>query len=70
MSEPFLAEVRMFGFNFPPRGWASVMDRLLPINQNQSLFSLLGTTMVVMAEQTLPYLIFEGVRLCMSVPHE
>ncbi len=44
MSEPFLAEVRMVGFNFAPRGWAFCDGQLLPINQNQSLFSLLGTT--------------------------
>jgi len=44
MSEPFLAEVRVFGFNFPPRGWALCDGQILPINQNQSLFSLLGTT--------------------------
>ncbi len=44
MSEPFLAEVRMVGFNFPPRGWAYCDGQILPINQNQSLYSLLGTT--------------------------
>lgn len=44
MAEPFLAEVRMVGFNFPPRGWAFCDGQILPINQNQSLFSLLGTT--------------------------
>jgi len=44
MSEPFLAEIRMFGFNFPPRGWALCDGQILPINQNQSLYSLLGTT--------------------------
>jgi microcystin-dependent protein len=44
MSEPFLAEIRMVGFNFPPRGWAFCDGQILPINQNQSLFSLLGTT--------------------------
>ena len=44
MSEPFLAEIRMFGFNFAPRGWAFCDGQILPINQNQSLFSLLGTT--------------------------
>jgi microcystin-dependent protein len=44
MSEPFLAEVRAFGFNFAPRGWAMCDGQILPINQNQSLFSLLGTT--------------------------
>ena len=44
MSEPFLAEIRMVGFNFPPRGWSFCDGQILPINQNQSLFSLLGTT--------------------------
>jgi microcystin-dependent protein len=44
MSEPFLAEVRIFGFNFAPRGWAMCDGQILPINQNQSLYSLLGTT--------------------------
>ena len=44
MSEPFLAEVRIVGFNFAPRGWAFCDGQLLPINQNQSLYSLLGTT--------------------------
>jgi microcystin-dependent protein len=44
MSEPFLAEIRMVGFNFAPRGWATCDGQILPINQNQSLFSLLGTT--------------------------
>lgn len=44
MSEPFLAEVRMVGFNFAPRGWALCDGQIMPINQNQSLYSLLGTT--------------------------
>lgn len=44
MSEPFLAEIRIFGFNFPPRGYAQCDGQLLPINQNQSLFALLGIT--------------------------
>ena len=43
MSEPFLAEVRIIGFNFPPRGWAFCDGQLLPVHQNQSLYSLLGT---------------------------
>ncbi len=43
MSEPFLAEVRIVGFNFAPRGWAFCDGQILPINQNQSLFALLGT---------------------------
>jgi microcystin-dependent protein len=44
MSEPFLGEVRIFPFNFSPRGWAFCNGQLLPINQNTALFSLLGTT--------------------------
>jgi microcystin-dependent protein len=44
MSEPFLAEIKIFGFNFPPRNWAFCDGQILPINQNQSLYSLLGTT--------------------------
>jgi len=44
MSEPFLAEIKLVGFNFPPRGWATCDGQILPINQNQSLFSLVGTT--------------------------
>ncbi len=44
MSEPFLAEIKMFGFNFAPRGWALCDGTILPISQNQSLYSLLGTT--------------------------
>ncbi len=44
MSEPFLAEIRMVGFNFAPRGWALCDGQILPINQNQSLFSILGTS--------------------------
>ena len=44
MAEPFLAEIMIVGFNFPPRGWSQCDGQILPINQNQSLFSLLGTT--------------------------
>jgi len=44
MSEPFLSEIRIYGFNFPPRGWAQCDGQILPINQYQSLYSLLGTT--------------------------
>lgn len=44
MSEPFLSEIRMMSFVFAPRGWALCNGQLLPINQNQALFSLLGTT--------------------------
>ena len=41
---PYLSEIRIFSFNFPPQGWAFCNGQLLPINQNQALFSLLGTT--------------------------
>jgi microcystin-dependent protein len=44
MAEPFLSEIRMMSFGFAPRGWALSNGQLLPINQNQALFSLLGTT--------------------------
>lgn len=44
MSEPFIAEIQMFGFAFPPRGWAQCNGQLLAIAQNQALFSLVGTT--------------------------
>ena len=44
MSEPFLSEIRLMSFVFAPRGWALCNGQLLPINQNQALFSLLGTT--------------------------
>ena len=44
MSEPFVAEIRMFPFNFSPTGWAACNGQLLPISQNTALFSLLGTT--------------------------
>jgi microcystin-dependent protein len=44
MSEPYLGEIRMFGGNFAPRGWAFCQGQLLPIAQNTALFSLLGTT--------------------------
>jgi microcystin-dependent protein len=44
MSQPYLGEVKVVSFNFAPRGWALCNGQLLPINQNQALFSLLGTT--------------------------
>lgn len=44
MAEPFLAQIKMFAGNFAPRGYAFCNGQLLPINQNQALFSLLGTT--------------------------
>ncbi len=44
MSDPFVAEIRIFGFNFAPKGWALCNGQLIPISQNTALFSLLGTT--------------------------
>ena len=44
MSEPFLSEIKVVSFNFPPKGWALCNGQFLPINQNQALFALLGTT--------------------------
>lgn len=43
MADPFVAEIRIFGFNFAPKGWAFCNGQLLPISQNTALFSLLGT---------------------------
>lgn len=44
MAEPFLSEIRIMSFGFAPKGWALCNGQFLPINQNQALFSLLGTT--------------------------
>src|SRR5258707_4200668 len=44
MSQPFLAEIKIISWNFAPKGWAFCNGQLLPINQNQALFSILGTT--------------------------
>src|SRR5579862_2089854 len=44
MSTPFLGEIKVISWNFPPKGWAFCNGQLLPINQNQALFSVLGTT--------------------------
>jgi microcystin-dependent protein len=44
MAQPFVAEIRIFGFNFAPVGWALCNGQLLPLSQNTALFSLLGTT--------------------------
>lgn len=44
MANPFMGEIRIFGFNFAPQGWAMCNGQFMPINQNQALFSLLGTT--------------------------
>jgi len=44
MANPFVAEIRIFPFNFPPKGWAFCDGQILPLSQNTALFSLLGTT--------------------------
>jgi microcystin-dependent protein len=44
MADPFVTEIRIFGFNFPPKGWAFCNGQLMPISQNTAVFSLLGTT--------------------------
>jgi microcystin-dependent protein len=44
MSDPFIGEIFMAGFNFPPQGWASCDGSILPISQNDALFALIGTT--------------------------
>ena len=44
MADPFVAEIRIFPFNFPPKGWAFCDGQLMPLSQNTALFSLLGTT--------------------------
>jgi microcystin-dependent protein len=44
MTQPYLGEIEIFGFNFAPKGWLICAGQTLPINQNQALFSLLGTT--------------------------
>jgi microcystin-dependent protein len=44
MADPFVAEIRIFGFNFAPKGWAFCDGQILPLSQNTALFSLLGTT--------------------------
>jgi microcystin-dependent protein len=44
MTQPYISEIRMFSFDFPPRGWATCAGQILAIQQNQALFSLLGTT--------------------------
>ena len=52
MGTPYLSEIRIMSFNFPPKGWALCNGQLMPINQNQALFSLLGTTYGGNGQQT------------------
>src|ERR1700686_5502524 len=44
MGTPYMSEIKIMSFNFPPKGWAQCNGQLLPINQNQAIFALLGTT--------------------------
>lgn len=60
MAEPFLAEIRMMSFGFPPKGWALCNGQRLPVNQNQALFSLLGTTYGGDGRQTFQLPDFQG----------
>ena len=54
MADPFVAEIRIFRFNFAPKGWAFCNGQLLPITQNTALFSLLGTTYGGDGQRTSP----------------
>jgi microcystin-dependent protein len=60
MSEPFLAEIRIVSFNFAPKGWALCNGQTLPINQNQALFALLGTTFGGNGQTTFALPNFQG----------
>lgn len=60
MANPFVAEVRIFGFNFAPTGWAHCNGQLIPISQNTALFSLLGTTYGGDGKSTFALPDFEG----------
>jgi microcystin-dependent protein len=60
MAEPFLGEIRIVAFNFRPKGWANCDGGFLPINQNQALFSLLGTTFGGNGETTFALPDFRG----------
>ncbi|SEJ01412.1 Microcystin-dependent protein [Dyadobacter sp. SG02] len=60
MAEPFLSEIRMASFNFAPKGWALANGQFLPINQNQALFALLGTTFGGNGQTTFALPNFQG----------
>jgi microcystin-dependent protein len=60
MAEPFLSEIRIFTFNFPPKGWAFCNGQFMQINQNQALFSLLGTTFGGNGQTTFALPNFQG----------
>jgi microcystin-dependent protein len=60
LAEPFLAEIRIVSFEFAPKGWAMCNGQLMPINQNQALFSLLGTTFGGNGQTTFALPDFQG----------
>ena len=60
MATPFIAELRIFGFSFPPRGWALCNGQLLSIAQNQALFALLGTNYGGDGIRTFGFRIYRG----------
>ena len=64
MADPFVAEIRIFPFNFAPKGWAFCDGQLLPLSQNTALFSLLGTTYGGDGKSTLRCRIFKATRPC------
>ena len=64
MGEPYLGEVKLISWNYAPKGWAFCNGQLLPINQNQALFSLLGTTYGGNGQTTLHCLTCAGARRC------
>ena len=66
MSDPFVAEIRIFGFNFAPRNWAQCNGQVLPIQQNTALFSLLGTTYGGNGQTTFALPNLQGSAACSS----
>ena len=64
MADPFVAEIRIFPFNFAPTGWALCDGQLLPISQNTALFSLLGTTYGGDGKSTFALPDLQGARRC------
>ncbi len=67
MADPFVAEIRIFPFNFAPKGWAWCDGQLLPLSQNTALFSLLGTTYGGDGNPPLRCLICKAARRCIRV---
>lgn len=64
MSDPFIGEIQLFGFDFAPRGWAFCQGQLLPISQNTALFSLLGTQFGGDGKSTFALPNFQGNAAC------